>query len=64
MPMVGNAPTQLTFSDAIHIGTAWSPDGKRIAFGSHEGGTPSVWIVDAEGGNPRQLVNPAMRENS
>jgi Tol biopolymer transport system component/tRNA A-37 threonylcarbamoyl transferase component Bud32 len=57
MPMDGSAPTQLTFSDAFHSGTAWSPDGKRIAFGSAERGTNRVWIVDAEGGNPRQLVN-------
>jgi Tol biopolymer transport system component/tRNA A-37 threonylcarbamoyl transferase component Bud32 len=63
MPMDGSAPTQLTFSDAVHVGTAWSPDGKRIAFGSHEGGTPTVWIVDAEGGNPRQLVNTKISED-
>jgi Tol biopolymer transport system component len=63
MPMDGSAPTQLTFSDAVHFGTsgtAWSPDGKRIAFGSAEGGTNRVSIVDAEGGSPRQLVNTKM----
>src|SRR5215469_1124579 len=64
MPMDGSAPTQLTFSDAVHQGTAWSPDGKRIAFGSHEGGTPKVWIVEADGGNPRQLVNTKASETA
>jgi Tol biopolymer transport system component len=57
MPIDGGTPTQLTFSDAEHSGTAWSPDGKSIAFGSREGGTNAVWIVGAEGGTQRQLVN-------
>jgi Tol biopolymer transport system component len=60
MPMDGSAPIRLTFSDAIHFGTAWSPDGRWIAFGAHEGETTTVWIVDAEGGNPRQLVKTKM----
>jgi Tol biopolymer transport system component len=88
MPMDGGAPTQLTFSGAAHGGTAWSPDGKRIAFGSAEGGTNTpccdttlnslarwpralsrvpgthISIVDAEGGNPRQLVNTKKSEGT
>jgi Tol biopolymer transport system component len=64
MPIDGSVPTQLTFSDTTHMGSAWSPDDKRIAFGSNEGGSNAVWIVDAEGGNPRQLVNTNMSEGA
>jgi len=56
MPIEGGTPTQLTFSNFAHAGTAWSPDGKQIAFGSNEGGTFKLWIVDADGANLRQLA--------
>lgn len=36
----------------------WSPDGKWLAFGSsRKGGGSDVWIVDSEGGPPRQLTH-------
>lgn len=48
--------TQLT-----HTGTgyqpAWSPDGSRIAFGSIHG--DSLWIMDADGSNPRLVGEPS-----
>jgi Tol biopolymer transport system component len=36
----------------------WSPDGQQIAVSRdpHLGGTPSVWIMDADGGNQRQVT--------
>jgi serine/threonine protein kinase len=55
MPIDGGAPTQLIFSNALPGGTAWSPDGKRIAFGSNEGGSNSIWAVGADGGNRSQI---------
>jgi len=53
--MQGGTPTQLTSSNATDFSPAWSPDGKQIAFGSNEGGTYRVWIIDAEGANRRQF---------
>jgi len=35
---------------------AWSPDGRTIAFDSLKSGSYDVWIIDAEGGVPRQLT--------
>jgi serine/threonine protein kinase/Tol biopolymer transport system component len=56
LAMEGGAPLQLTFSSATESSPAWSPDGKRIAFGSNEGGARKVWIVDADGANRRQFI--------
>ena len=37
---------------------AWSPDGMHVAFTSYRGGRPSIWIMNANGGDPRQLTTP------
>jgi len=37
----------------------YSPDGKRIAFLSNRSGTPHVWLVSTEGGEPQQITNGA-----
>ena len=40
-------------------GAVYSSDGKRIAFLSSRSGTPQVWLVDAKGGEPRQVTQTA-----
>ncbi|HET9447295.1 MAG TPA: DPP IV N-terminal domain-containing protein, partial [Steroidobacteraceae bacterium] len=35
---------------------SYSRDGKRIAFVSSRSGTPQVWVVDAAGGEPKQIT--------
>src|SRR5262249_48411724 len=35
----------------------WSPDGRWIAFRHNAEGRSNTWIIDAEGGTPRQLTN-------
>ncbi len=34
----------------------WSPDGTTVAFVSTRGGSSQIWLVPAEGGEPRQLT--------
>ena len=57
MPVSGGPSTQLTFFDSHNVGGVWSPDGKRTAFASTEGGRPRVWTVDAMGGVPRPFAS-------
>jgi dipeptidyl aminopeptidase/acylaminoacyl peptidase len=43
--------------------TAWSPDGKSIAFVSNITGRNNLWIVPAEGGWPTQLTVSDQRQS-
>jgi len=44
--------------------TAWSPDGKTIAFISNISGRNNIWLVPAEGGWPTQLTVSDQRQTS
>jgi Tol biopolymer transport system component len=47
---------QLTFFDvAMSASPAWSPDGREIAFICNQGGTPKLWVVNADGGTARSF---------
>jgi dipeptidyl aminopeptidase/acylaminoacyl peptidase len=45
-------------------GTAWSPDGKTIAFVSNVTGRNNLWLVPADGGWPTQLTVSDQRQAS
>jgi dipeptidyl aminopeptidase/acylaminoacyl peptidase len=44
--------------------TAWSPDGKTIAFISNISGRNNLWLVPAEGGWPTQLTVSDQRQSA
>jgi Tol biopolymer transport system component len=53
-------PIQLTYGDFDATAPRWSPDGRRIAYVSNEGGNTSLWIVDVPGGK-RTRIDPRTR---
>jgi dipeptidyl aminopeptidase/acylaminoacyl peptidase len=45
-------------------GSAWSPDGKQIAFVSNISGRNNIWLVPSAGGWPSQLTISEQRQTS
>jgi dipeptidyl aminopeptidase/acylaminoacyl peptidase len=50
-------PTQLTSAPGLQGEPALSPDASQVAFVSDEGGTPHIWLVDANGAATLQLTS-------
>ncbi len=38
---------------------AWSPDGRSVAFYATDSGAQDIWVVPAEGGDPRRITEAA-----
>ena len=61
LPIAGGTAKRLTSGMAWDHQPRWSPDGRRIAFTSDRGGTENVWMMDADGTNPRPVTREANR---
>jgi hypothetical protein len=51
------APLPLTYGEFDRRSARWSPDGKRIAYISNEGGDTSLWVQEVFGGARVQLAS-------
>ncbi|MCI0524835.1 MAG: winged helix-turn-helix domain-containing protein [Acidobacteria bacterium] len=49
--------TPLISSTQIDAVAHYSPDGKKIVFGSTRSGSPELWLCEADGSHPVQLTN-------
>jgi Tol biopolymer transport system component len=59
----GSHQRRLTSAPGRDYPGAWSPDGRRIAFGSQRQGSFDVWVMDADGGGQRRLTRGADQES-
>ncbi len=57
MPISGGEATSLTQDSGVatNYHPRFSPDGSSIAFISDRSGQDNLWVMDADGGNPRQV---------
>jgi dipeptidyl aminopeptidase/acylaminoacyl peptidase len=55
-PASGGTATRLTAHPGIEVFAHFSPDGKWIAFTGQYDGDEQVYVVPANGGEPRQLT--------
>ncbi|QLE83620.1 amidohydrolase family protein [Shewanella sp. Scap07] len=61
MPISGGEAKPLASGIAWQMQPVYSPDGKYIAFTSDEDGGDNIWIMDADGSNPRPVTKETFR---
>jgi imidazolonepropionase-like amidohydrolase/Tol biopolymer transport system component len=61
MPITGGRAELLSGGVSWEVQPRFSPDGKFIAFASDRDGGDNIWVMDADGGNRRQLTKETYR---
>ncbi|KFZ30154.1 amidohydrolase [Pseudidiomarina salinarum] len=61
IPAKGGDAELLIGGIAWHMQPVYSPDGKYIAYTSDADGGDNIWIMDADGSNPRAVTNETFR---
>lgn len=57
MDVEGIKVTQLTNNNYEDSYPVWSPDGSKIAFASDRDGNWEIYVMNADGSNPKYLTN-------
>jgi imidazolonepropionase-like amidohydrolase/Tol biopolymer transport system component len=61
IPFSGGDATRLTHGVSWDIQPRFSPNGEQIAFTSDRDGADNLWIMDADGSDPRQVSKETFR---
>jgi imidazolonepropionase-like amidohydrolase/dipeptidyl aminopeptidase/acylaminoacyl peptidase len=61
MPIEGGSATCIRSGLAWEVQPRFSPNGKKISFTSDAGGGDNIWIMDADGQNPKQITKESFR---
>ncbi len=61
MPISGGEAKALTHTIAWEMQATFSPNGKKIAFTSDQGGGDNIWIMDVDGSNQTQVTKESFR---
>lgn len=61
LPITGGTATRISHGPAWDIQPRYSPDGSQIAYTSDRAGGDNLWVMDADGGNPRQVTKESFR---
>ena len=61
MPVAGGTATCLRSGIAWEVQPRFSPDGKKILFTSDAGGGDNIWVMNADGTEPKQVTKESFR---
>ena len=61
MPIAGGTPRRIAEGLAWEVQPRFSPDGRRVAFTSDRGGGDNIWVMNADGGDKRQVTKEDFR---
>ena len=64
MPLAGGAATRLTKGMAWDYQPRWSPDGAEIMFSSDRSGGLNLWVMNADGSDPKALTDAGEKDTN
>jgi Tol biopolymer transport system component/imidazolonepropionase-like amidohydrolase len=64
MPITGGEARLLAGGPAYEVQPRFSPDGTKISFTSDRDGCDNIWIMDADGKNPKQITKEKERQTN